>query len=218
MDIKAILKDEAEELLDIELNLLEEELLTGDFTPSYIDECTVLIDEIRKSRLLARNTKQDSSKSSSRTAATIMPIDPVALSPYGSPVVSTISELDVVEQDIAVMRRMGDYKTKFKCYLKSSAIIDEEFCDAHFTVFNEGEWSALLETIQFSESFLEKYFCSFDTKEIARYQLFSEEFFMRHYSDLDAEIVLKHGKNPWRFRQDMSQKMEMFLKLKGVQL
>ena len=150
--------------------------------------------------------------------STIISSDPAALSPYGAPVVSTASELDVVEQDIAAMRRMGDYKSKFKNYLKSSTIIDEVFCDTHFTVFNDAERSMLLETLLFSESFLEKYFTALDTDDISRHQLFSEEFFMRHYANLNAELVLKQGKNPWRLKQNMSQKLEMFLKLKGVQL
>ena len=68
------------------------------------------------------------------------------------------------------------------------------------------------------EPFLEKYFGALDHDKIARYQLFSEAFFMKHYSQMDATIVLQHGKNEWRKKENRSKQLDVFLRLKGVKI
>ena len=73
-------------------------------------------------------------------------------------------------------------------------------------------------TMPLSEDFLEKYFASLDADKIARYQLFSEKFFIRHYAQMDAEIVLTKGKNDWRKKENRSSQLGVFLRLKGVKL
>ena len=69
-----------------------------------------------------------------------------------------------------------------------------------------------------SEDFLDKYFSSLDADKIAHYQLFSEKFFIRHYAQMDAEIVLTKGKNEWRKKENRSSQLDVFLRLKGVKL
>ena len=54
--------------------------------------------------------------------------------------------------------------------------------------------------------------------KIARYQLFSEGFFMKHYAQLDVNIVLGHGKNEWRKKENRSKQLDVFLRLKGVKI
>ena len=71
-------------------------------------------------------------------------------------------------------------------------------------------------TRQFSEDFLEKYFSLLDADKIARYQLFSEKFFIRHYARMNAETVLTKGKNDWRKKENRSSQLDVFLRLKGV--
>ena len=73
-------------------------------------------------------------------------------------------------------------------------------------------------TMPLSEGFLDKYFASLDTDKIARYQLFSEKFFIRHYAQMDAEIVLTKGKNEWHKKENRSSQLDVFLRLKGVKL
>ena len=71
---------------------------------------------------------------------------------------------------------------------------------------------------QLGEPFLEKYFGALDHDKIARYQLFSEAFFMKHYAQMDATIVLQHGKNEWRKKENRSKQLDVFLRLKGVKI
>ena len=39
----------------------------------------------------------------------------------------------------------------------------------------------------------------------------------KHFSDFDAETVLKRGKNEWRKKENRSKQFAVFLRLKGVQ-
>ena len=57
-----------------------------------------------------------------------------------------------------------------------------------------------------------------DAEKIARYQLFSEKFFIKHFSQLDAEIVLTKGKNDWRKKENRSAQLDVFLRLKGIKI
>ena len=68
------------------------------------------------------------------------------------------------------------------------------------------------------EEFLEKYFGALNKDKIARYQCFSESFFMKHYSQLDATVVLTKGKNEWRKKENRSKQLDVFLRLKGVKI
>lgn len=68
------------------------------------------------------------------------------------------------------------------------------------------------------ESFLEKYFGALDPDKVARYQEFSEQFFMKHFSQLDAVAVLAHGKNEWRKKDKRSKQLDVFLRLKGIKI
>jgi hypothetical protein len=41
---------------------------------------------------------------------------------------------------------------------------------------------------------------------------------MKHYSQMDATIVLTKGKNEWRKKEKRSKQLDVFLRLKGVKL
>ena len=56
---------------------------------------------------------------------------------------------------------------------------------------------------------MEKYFSSLNAEKIARYQLFSEKFFIKHFSQFDAEIVLTKGKNEWRKKEKRSAQLDV---------
>ncbi len=68
------------------------------------------------------------------------------------------------------------------------------------------------------EEFLEKYYGALDHAKIARYQKLSEAFFMRHFAQMDAGIVLESGKNEWRKKENRSKQLDVFLRLKGVKI
>lgn len=219
MDVKGILQNQADDLLDIEIDCLEEELSTGGYDPAYRKDCNALIEAIRHARKVGAEPRDGvSADSSGGGVAKGAYADPRSLSPYNDVPIPKRTDSEVVAHDLAAMRRLPDRKTRFKAYLAQSPHIDEGFCDAHFDIFTRDEMSMLLETRSFSEAFLEKYFASLDHDKVARYQKFSEAFFIEHFAELDPKIVLKSGCNDWRKPNSMSSRLNVFLRLKGVRL
>lgn len=219
MDVKGILQNQAEDLLDIEIDGLEEEVNTGDYSSLYRNDCNDLIRQIRNARKSQISTKLDQADGISACAPQAAPLaEHRSLSPFNNVPVPKRTDSEVVAHDLAAMRKMPNWKTQFKAYLAQSKIIDEDFCDKHFELFTRDEMSILLETRSFGEAFLEKYFQSLNHEKIARNQSFSEEFFIEHFSELDHNVVLHSGRNEWAKPESMSSQLNVFLRLKGVRL
>lgn len=215
MDVLSILKSNGKDLLPEELNMLRAELDTGDYDAGYIDSCKTLISEI------VNWSKETTVKHTQKTVPDQMIVPPDKLVPSGAkgiPAPPQVPPEKIVASDLQRMRTEKDYKSAFKKYVKESTIINEDFIVAHFALFKEWELSAMMACISFSEKFLEKYFTALDPKAIALHQLFSESFFMKHYSDLDAETVLSRGINPWRDKSLRSKQLDVFLRIKGVKI
>lgn len=219
MDVKGILQNQADDLLDIEIDCLEEELSTGGYDPAYRKECNALIKAVRHARKVGAEPRGGIPNNNTRGGiAESTHADPRSLSPFNDVPIPKRTDSEVVAHDLAAIRRMADSKTQLKAYLAQSPIIDEGFCDVHFDIFTRDEMSTLLEMRSFSEAFLEKYFASLDHDKVARYQKFSEAFFIEHFAELDPKIVLKSGCNDWRKPNSMSSQLNVFLRLKGVRL
>ena len=92
--------------------------------------------------------------------------------------------------------------------------MDADFVDKNYGLFKSWEIGAIISVKQMGEPFLEKYFGALDLEKVARYQEFSEQFFMKHFSQLDATIVLTKGKNAWRKKENRSKQLDVFLRLK----
>lgn len=213
MQVLEILKKNGEELYPEDLAFFEAELDTGDYPQEYIDQCKDLIAEIRNQKKQAAKTKvQDVIPSN-------ILVDPDKLVPGTNPKEKTPQErLNELTHAMNQMRTAANYKTRFKQYLADHPEIDEAFIDQNIAVFQPGELESILMVMPLSEDFLDKYFSSLDADKIARYQLFSEKFFIRHYAQMDAEIVLTKGKNDWRKKENRSSQLDVFLRLKGVKL
>ena len=213
MQVLEILKKNGAELYPEDLAFFEAELDTGDYPLEYIDQCKDLIAEIRNQKKQAAKPKvQD-----------VIPhnilVDPDKLVPGVKPKEKTPQErLNELTHALNQMRTATNYKTRFKQYLADHPEIDEGFIDQNIAVFQPGELESILMVMTLSEDFLDKYFSSLDADKIARYQLFSEKFFIRHYAQMDAEIVLTKGKNDWRKKENRSTQLDVFLRLKGVKL
>ncbi len=223
MDVRGILTGEAADLLDGELAMLEEELATGGYDRSYVAECKRLIDGERHAREVARLKAQKASEGQVHAAVTPSVVLPSAtastlgeLSPFNETKEDHKTPYEVVLADVSVLRRSERYKTLFREYIRKQPFIDEQFVDAHLSLFNEWETTALLDRMRFSEAFLEKYLSVLDARKVATTQTFSEEFFMRHFRYFDAETVLTKGKNKWRTKDSRSRKLDTFLRIKGV--
>ena len=213
MQVLEILKKNGTELYPEDLAFFEAELDTGDYPPEYIDQCKDLIAEIRNQKKQAAKPKvQDVIPSN-------ILVDPDKLVSGVKPKEKTPQErLAEFTHALQQMRTAGNYKTRFKQYLADHQEIDETFIDQHIALFQPTELESIVMTMPLSEDFLDKYFASLDADKIARYQLFSEKFFIRHYAQMDAEIVLTKGKNDWRKKENRSSQLDVFLRLKGVKL
>ena len=213
MQVLEILKKNGMELYPEDLAFFEAELDTGDYPLEYIDQCKDMIAEIRNQKKQAAKPKvQDVIPSN-------ILVDPDKLVPGAKPKEKTPQErLNELTHALNQMRTATNYKTRFKQYLADHPEIDEAFIDQNIAVFQSGELESILMVMPLSEDFLDKYFSSLDADKIARYQLFSEKFFIRHYAQMDAEIVLTKGKNDWRKKENRSTQLDVFLRLKGVKL
>ena len=214
MDVRGILEQQRDQLLDVDLEVLEEELGTGSYDKAYIQNCREMIASIRAERASA--------------AASVKAEKSVAVSAMSSSSDGSLSPFNITESNGAASRRdafgkallairaAGGSKTTFRKLLATCAYADENFIDENIDLFTPDELTTLLKTKAFSESFLEKYFPSLDHETLARTQEFSEEFFIAHFSDLDTEAVLKRGVNGWRDKANRSTKLDVFLRIKGV--
>ena len=213
MQVLEILKNSGKELYPEDLAFFEAELDTGDYPPEYIDQCKEMIAEIRNWRKQAAKAKvQD-------VIPAGMVVDPSKLVPGAKPKEKTEQEkLNEFIHALTQMRTAANYRTRFKQYLADHPEVNEAFIDQHIALFQPAELESIVMTMPLSEDFLDKYFASLDADKIARYQLFSEKFFIRHYAQMDAEIVLTKGKNDWRKKENRSSQLDVFLRLKGVKL
>lgn len=219
MDILEILKKSREELYLDDLEFFETELATGEYDEVYASKC-------REQIIIIRNWMLGNDKASAEAATNsknenknslVMDISQVAPKSV-NPVAAAMSPKDIIFSDIKAMRENSNYKVKFKEYLKEKTEIDSEFIDSNFSFFLPWELDAIVSVIQLDEAVLEKYFGTFDKDKISRYQCFSENFFIKHFSQLDVTIVLTKGKNNWRKKENRSKQLDVFLRLKGIKL
>lgn len=214
MDVRGILEQQRDQLLDVDLEVLEEELGTGSYDKAYIQDCQEKIASMRAERASAAAslaTKKDA------VASTTPDSSDGPLSPFNNAESNgAVPRRDAFGKALLAIRAAGGSKTTFRKFLATCAYADEKFIDENIDLFTPDELTTLLKTKAFSESFLEKYFSSLDHETLARTQEFSEEFFIAHFSDLDTEAVLKRGVNGWRDKANRSTKLDVFLRIKGV--
>lgn len=216
MDILEILKKSGKDLYPEDLDFFETELATGgNYNAAYQAECRALIKQIRNWQKAPAPT-EDLAKAKGKTDGIEMDISKVA--PQNANPAMEMPKDQRLFLDITNMRDDSSYKTKFKKRIQDADFVDAAFIEKHFAFFKEWELNAILSVKQLGEPFLEKYFGALDHDKIARYQLFSEAFFMKHYAQMDATIVLQHGKNEWRKKENRSKQLDVFLRLKGVKI
>ena len=215
MEILEILEKNQRDLYLEDLDFFETELATGEYSPEYIKLCRDKIGSIR----LWLEGGEDASGNHDNDLPENLVVGIDALAPkVAGGIITNMTDEERALYAIKQLREASGYKTEFKKFVKENDIIDEAFVEKHFSFFTELELDALMMVVAFSEDFLEKYFGAFDKDKIARYQCFSEAFFMKHYADLDATIVLTSGKNEWRDKAKRSRQLDVFLRLKGINI
>lgn len=223
MEILDILKNAGDSIYLEDLAFFETELATGEYAESYIAACREELALVRK-RLCGEEyeaappqpQKRELPKGQTNTLP-VMDIQTVA--PQAAlPVVAAMSPEEMLLSDMKAMRESSCCKSQLKEYLQAHTEIDAAFVDRHYSFFLPGELDVITSVRQLGEDFLEKYFAALNKGKIARYQCFSESFYMKHYAQLDASVVLIHGKNEWRKKGKRSKQLDVFLRLKGVRL
>lgn len=245
MEILKILQESAKDLISEDLDFFETELATGDhYDAAYQAQCRSKIKQIRKwmsgevsspnedvpengegiviidgQEQPADQEEKSKGKKDKKPVSKgiIIDLDDVIPGSTNS-AKPKISPVQQVMSDMNFLRNKTDYKSAFKKYAKTSTIIDADFLDKNFAIFDSWEMDVIVSVKQLGEEFLEKYFGAIDHDKIARYQLFSESFFMKHFAQMDASIVLEHGKNEWRKKENRSKQLDVFLRLKGVKI
>ena len=216
MDILEILKKSGKDLYPEDLEFFETELATGGpYSEEYKSEGRALIAKLRNWQKEDDDACDLSTPQGKKKG---VEVDITDLAPKDDNPLMDMPQDQLLFMDIAKMRDDSSYKTNFKKRIQNADFVDADFIEKHFSFFKEWELNAILSVKQLGEPFLEKYFGALEHDKIARYQLFSEAFFMKHFSQLDYTIVLQHGKNEWRKKENRSKQLDVFLRLKGVKL
>ena len=220
MEILKILEDSGKDLYLEDLDFFETELATGGhYDAAYQAQCRSKIKELRAwlSGDATEDEKPQEKKDDKTPAGLVVGIGDLA--PKDSnPVAASLTPEQMIFKDVTAMREVSSYKTNFKKYVAEKTEIDADFVDTHYSFFQPWELDAIISVKQMGEDFIEKYFGALDHDKIARYQQFSEVFCMKHFSQMDYTIVLEHGKNEWRKKENRSKQLDVFLRLKGVKI
>lgn len=208
MEILEILKTSADDLISEDFELFRTELVVGNYSDDYKAECLEIIERMEKWNESDDKLTTEAVKPH-KASIDVNPFTHVNSS-------APLSFLEQFKSDMNAMRLSDGYKAKFKKYIKNHEEFTESFVDANFNLFESYEIDAIVSEIALSEMFLEKYFSVLDKDKIARYQIFSEGFYMKHFADFDTETVIKKGKNEWRKKENRTKQFDVFLRLKGV--
>lgn len=219
MDILEILKKSKNSLYLEDLDFFETELATGDYKKSYVDKCKEQISLTRKWLKAEKNAKAPHVTNKQDDEATKTIVKDLSGVVVGTPIMGEgVSFEQKFRDDIEYIRKKSDYKRAFTKYIDEKTEVDVKFIDDNFSFFTSLELSEIVSIKQLGEEFLEKYFDALDKNAIAKNQCFSESFFIKHYSQLDATLVLKNDKNEWHDKAKRSKQLDVFLRLKGVNL
>ncbi len=217
MDILNTLKEKGKELYLEELDFFIAELETGDYSVAYVKECKDLIKSIRNWKKPQKDNSNDDNKKQGNINDVLM--RPGDLIPgYAEDSKNNLNTEEQIKQDIEEIRKKSDYNNLFREYIENSTLLDEAMIEKLLKFFISLELEEILTIKTFSETFLENYFSILDHSKIARYQYFSEDFFMKHFNDLSYSTVLQKGVNEWRKKANRSKKLDVFLRLKGVNI
>lgn len=91
----------------------------------------------------------------------------------------------------------------------------KEFIQDYFVIFPKETFNYFLTVYKFDEEFLETHFEELDAAAVFTNQYFSEDFYLKHYEVYKYRNIMD-TKNDWRFPSNRSNKLKLFLKLKGV--
>ena len=217
MDIKEILSDPNTNLSLDELDMLETELDTGDFDYRYVAECKKIIDDLRKliKRSYIPKDKEVTPEKDFEVKKTIL-----------------VSRKELLDNNVTGFtgtdeerfRKVMSYYRETQgvskaedlvLSLKSEELFNEEFICGKIDYFTDEEKEIIFGNIQVKEELLEKNFFSIGGELIAKTQKFSEGFYMKYFDNIPYKMINKEN-NEWINPKNRSQKLTVFLRLKGI--
>lgn len=222
MDILEMLQNDYEDLCEEDLEMIEEELSAGTYPADYRLQCRLHIAQI--TNRFAEKRAQTGYTGERRIAYGMMKTEAeVTVKSGESESVAAQEEkvmtrAEILREKLLSIRSMPEPEKNFRTFLHTEEYMTNAFIDSNFSEFSHDEIIILLRDRAFDEAFLDKYFDVLDHTELALHQLYSEEFFMKHYKDMPVRTVLTRSKNPWRARANRSSKLTTFLRLKGVKI
>jgi len=212
MEILKILHENGKTLTNEELNCLEEELEIGDYPSMYFSNCKSLIASIRAERI--RESKKEKT-------------DPVLVTLLrtkeevgeGATIqTDSASPLDIFLRKLVLSRSFKGGGIVIKNAINDKIItLEEVLADKkNYTIEEKND---LLNYFEFDSDLLNKYYSLFDKKLLCATQIITEEFYMNHYQDFGIYELRKNEKSPWiNDKNQRSNKLQIFLKLKGINL
>lgn len=211
MDIKELLSDKNNKFYNDDFDMLISELEIGDYDSKYVKECKELINQLKRNSYIDTKERHfegdDNLNNFYRKASQVNPNDSSN---------DNMSITDKIKLEIETIRKNNKYLKSFISYVKNSNIINEKFINDNFDFFIIDEINELMKSMNFSEDFLERYFNVLSHDVLSKYQIFSEDFFMKHFIHINAKYALENKNNIWSNSKNRSSKFETFLRLKGI--
>ena len=219
MDILTTLRTQGQTLYPEDLAFFEVELAVGKYDEVYVYDCRNEIEAIRREyaqKAVGKKKQNAPGDEGKPKSSVLVALDQLTPQGVASPA-DLMSDAERMTQEIRQIRKIQETHIEgFREYAKNQPLLTEEFIDANFSFFDKSEIDVIVMEKPLSERFVEKYFSALDLNMVARHQQYSEQFFMKYFSTLDAGIVLSNSRNAWHKKENRSKELDVFLRLKGV--
>lgn len=209
MEVLEMLKEQGDKLTNEELKFLIDELNTGSYSQDYKEECFGIIDQIKKNR---KHGKVEKGKETIHTVI----MTPEEIKDRLDK--NALSAEDRFFRDLEVARMTNSGDQVVEKYINEN-ILGGDFFIKKFKKFNDFEVRKILELIELADKQIEELFAIAPHGAIEMTQNISEEFFIKHFDEIDIKSLKKNKATNWIIDPSQrSKKIIIFLKMKGVKL
>lgn len=208
MEVLEMLKQQGNTLTNEELKFLIDELRTGSYNEDYKNECFEIISQIK-------SDKSHDVKKSKETLHTVI-LTPEEIKDRLDK--SALSVDDRFFRDLEVARMVNSSDQVVEKYINEHTLSDEFFI-TNLNRFNDLEVRKIFALIKLNDKQIEELFTTVPSGTIEKNQYISEEFFIKHFDDIDIKALKKNKVTNWIIDPTQrSKKIIIFLKMKGVKL
>ena len=209
MEVLEMLKEQGDKLSNEELKFLIDELNTGSYDADYKEECFGIIDQIKKNRNLSKKEK------GKNTVHTVI-MTPNEIKNRLDKTALNVEDRFFRDLEIARMTKASDQVIE---EFIGDKLLDGEFFLKNLNIFNDVETQKIFNLIQLSDKQIDELFGVVPEGVIELTQKISEDFFIKHFDDIDIKSLKKNKATDWIIDPSLrSKKITIFLKMKGVKL